>query len=156
VDDLEARKEESTANETVVEKINDSNNNDDTIDNLVEDAAEISTGTATNEATYLTQNEQQIMSFSDDDYAVQLIGLRKEIDVKSFIAKYALTKMLYYKSSLAEQPWYIVILANYNTKEDASLARLNLSEDLRNNGPWVKSLKVIKVELSEAQQSFND
>ncbi|MFT5522008.1 MAG: septal ring-binding cell division protein DamX [Enterobacterales bacterium] len=123
---------------------------------MVEDIAEISTDASAIKESHLTQNEQRIMSFSDDDYAVQIIGLRQEKDVKSFIAKHSSTKMLYYKSTLAEKPWYIVILANYNTKEAAALARLKLSEDLRKNGPWVKSVKIIKNELSQAQQLFND
>lgn len=167
LEDNEARNEESTTNEVVVEKVvtqeesdsessSNSNNKDEVIvdavkDDAVKDDAEISINTAANEESHLTQNEQLIMSFSDDDYAVQLIGLRKENDVKSFIAKYSLTKMLYYKSSLGDKPWYIVILANYNTKEDASLARLKLSDDLRKHGPWIKSVKAIKNELSKAQ-----
>jgi len=115
----------------------------------------ISQDIAPREENLLTQDEQLIMSFSEEDYAVQLIGLRKESDVKSFITQHGLTKVLYYKSSLAEKPWYIVILANYNSKEDAILARLNLSDDLKKHGPWIKSLKAIKNELTNAQLLFN-
>ena len=106
----------------------------------------------TNINDHLTEAEQLILSFADEDYAIQVIGLRKESDIKSFVAQNSQPQMIYYKSSLAGKPWYIVILASYSSKSEASKARADLPEELNKYGPWIKSLKSIKSELTKAQQ----
>jgi len=104
----------------------------------------------------LTADEQLLMAEPDENFAVQIIGLSKESSVKLFLAKYDISNMLYYRSVLNGKPWFIITLVSYNKKEDAVAARANLPADLIEFGPWIKSIKIIKKEISIAQDSASE
>ena len=104
----------------------------------------------------LSAAEETLMSRDDSDYAVQIIGVSKEVTATSFIQKYSLPKMTYYRRSLNGKELFTVILAGFQNKADANKARTELSDELQKNGPWIKRLSIIKGEILEAHNLIKD
>ncbi|MCP3675613.1 MAG: AAA family ATPase [Gammaproteobacteria bacterium] len=107
-------------------------------------------------ANNMTEDEQYLISLPDNNYTVQLIGLSKESSIQAFIAKHNFKDVYYYRSSLNEKLWFIIVLKSYANKNDAASARANLPAELIKNGPWIKSLKTIKNEIRAAQELIRE
>ena len=98
-----------------------------------------------------SNDEKFLMSEPDTGFVVQLIGLSEDSAARAFIAKYNISTMRYYRSSLNSKPWYIIILGSYTSRDKAITARDKLPTDLVKYGPWIKQIKVIKKEISTAR-----
>ena len=100
-----------------------------------------------------TDDETELLSQPDSAFALQMIGLTKESSIKQFIEGYPDLTMRYYRSSLKGNPWHIVVLGSYASKQEAEAARAQLPAALRKNQPWAKSYRVIKAELKAAVEN---
>ncbi len=97
-------------------------------------------------------DEQFLLLQPDTNYVVQLIGLRKEASVKSYLDEFQLTGIRYYRSAYHAKPWFIVVMGNFVSIEEASVARSTLPPELIKQGPWLKQVKVIKNEIQQGRE----
>jgi septal ring-binding cell division protein DamX len=53
-------------------------------------------------------------------------------------------EIAYYKSTFKGKPWYQLLYGIYPTKQDARLAAEKLPENIRQAGPWIRSISAVQ------------
>lgn len=95
---------------------------------------------------------QMLLTIPSSRYALQLGAFQTQQDLKSFIGQYDLLgRVLVYQTVRGGAPWYMVLLGDYPSVVEARRTELQLSEGLRNLGPWAKSFSQIHKEISLVQ-----
>ena len=67
-----------------------------------------------------------------------------------FIEKHQLLKqkeIAYYESTFRGKPWFQLLYGLYPDRQAARLAANKLPENLRQAGPWIRSLAVVQKEI---------
>lgn len=98
----------------------------------------------------LQENEQHLLSANQSHYTLQLLGARKEANVKQFIQQHALTdKTYYFKSHLAGADWYVVVYGEYSSKEAAKAAMERMPSSVKQQKitPWVREFKSVQEDI---------
>ncbi len=74
-------------------------------------------------------------------YTLQLLGARKEENVKQFIQQHALQgKTTYFRTKRAGEDWYVVVYGNYASPIEAKAAIKTMPTSLKDQRPWVREM----------------
>lgn len=94
--------------------------------------------------------EQQLLSYPAENYTVQIMGSRSEDSVKRFVARElgALNRG-YFETRYQEQPWFVVVMGNFVSRDAASRALADLPGDIRELNPWVRSLTDVQSNIRQ-------
>lgn len=106
-------------------------------------------------------SESWVLSKSPSDWTIQLLAFSDEAKVKAFIEDNKLnsTKLdgarlnnsvAYFLEKSNGKALYKLIYGAYQTKKQADVARQNLHADLKQHGPWLRSLESVQM-LIKAQ-----
>ena len=85
-------------------------------------------------------------------YTLQLLGSRKEENVKKFIALYGLqNKAKYFRTRRAGQDWFVVVYGEYPSSTAAKAAIPEMPKSLKQAAlqPWVRELQGLREDLSQ-------
>jgi len=100
-------------------------------------------------ATYTAQ-EKTILSWSESEFTLQIVGLSGEKAALEFIAAQSNKKdLLLFKSIRQGKHWYVVVSGRYPDSSQARRAVKNLPESQQNAVPWPRDLKTIQKEIKE-------
>ncbi|OIQ25403.1 AAA family ATPase [uncultured Vibrio sp.] len=95
---------------------------------------------------------ESLLAFSPRSYTLQLAAMNSLSEVQEFIEQYALeNKVRVYPTVRNEIEWYIVTYENYPTIQIARDAVETLPEELRELGPWAKSMSQVHREIERAK-----
>ncbi len=94
--------------------------------------------------------EQQLLSYPAENYTVQIMGSRSEDSVKRFVARElgALNRG-YFETRYQEQPWFVVVMGNFVSRDAASRALADLPGEIRELNPWVRSLTDVQSNIRQ-------
>jgi len=99
---------------------------------------------------HLENPEQSLLKAPANHYTLQLLGARKEENIKQFIAAHALKENVYtFKTQLSGKDWFVVVYGDYPTKQAAIEAAHHLPRSLKqeNLKPWAREFKSVQAEI---------
>ncbi len=81
--------------------------------------------------TAASEFEQTLLSYPAENFTVQIMGSRSEDNVKNFVAR-ELGALIrgYFESRYQEQPWFVVVMGNFVSREAATRALGDLPGDI--------------------------
>ena len=104
--------------------------------------------TTTKQAGILT-NSARLLAIEASHFTLQLSSMNSKESLQQFVIKYNLPREgLYIYKTNSDQPRYIVIYGEYESKQVAEMASKNLPDFLADISPWVKKYQVVHQELS--------
>ena len=105
-----------------------------------------------NTSTDVYSNEAYYQNIAQG-YVIQLASFDKLTGFNSFLSTYKKNRLYGYTRGLNNKVSYIVTTQVYNTNSQAKSAINELSQELRQRGPWVKSIQAVNNEINLYQQS---
>tara|TARA_R110002110_G_scaffold271566_3_gene487035 strand:- start:58107 stop:59543 length:1437 start_codon:yes stop_codon:yes gene_type:complete len=110
------------------------------------------TKTAASSSPY-TSGEQYLLSTKSSRYTLQLMGGTSEAGVKQFMKKNQLEDKAYtYRKDVNGQPWYVVVLGDYQSRQEANQAAQQLPATVKQTvKPWVRKIGSIQSEIKAGQ-----
>lgn len=86
-------------------------------------------------------NKSWINKQPSSNWTIQLLAFKDESKVKNFIDDYDLnSKAAYFIENKDGIKWYKLIYGSYDSKDKASFSRQNLSKELQEFGPWLRTI----------------
>ncbi|MCR8922413.1 SPOR domain-containing protein [Dasania sp. GY-MA-18] len=96
----------------------------------------------------IAAKEQRLLDMPSSAYMLQLLGTRKEQSAKDFSSPYqGQLPITYLTTTLKGQPWYVVLVGPYDSREQALAAIKRLPAALQRQKPWARSLSGIQAEI---------
>ena len=93
----------------------------------------------------LMAHEDWLMSLPSEAYTLQLLAGRNEQAIRGFLEKHqALGDLAYFRAQRGDQDWFVVVQGSYDTAQQAESSIMHLPEQIRNSGPWVRSVGSIQ------------
>jgi len=97
---------------------------------------------------------EQLLQASPRNYAVQLIASHSEANISEFLAQLDGEHPAgYFETRYQDKPWFVVVLAPFDDREQATRAIASLPEKLRSNEPWARSVAGIQTDIRELLDS---
>lgn len=97
-----------------------------------------------------SEQENTILSWSDAEFTLQLVGLSSEKAVHEFIAAQPNKKdLLVFKSLRQGKDWFVVVTGRYPSSAKARQAIQLLPESQKKAAPWPREIKVIQREIKQ-------
>ncbi len=93
------------------------------------------------------RREKWLLAQDGNSYTVQIIGVSNEKSLLDFIRNNELlkqNKIAYYESTFRGKPWFQLLYGLYSDKQAARLAADNLPENIRQAGPWIRSVAAVQ------------
>lgn len=101
-------------------------------------------------ATELTADERELLSWSNKQFALQLLGAGSSATVAKFMRQSTdATKLYAYQTELNGRPWFIVVSGPYASRNAATAAAETLPPALRNQKPWPRAMKNIHADIKQ-------
>lgn len=101
----------------------------------------------------LSSDEEVLMSWSESDYTLQLLGVSTEKAAKDFIASQLNQEdLLMFKTTRQGKDWFVVVAGRYANSAAAKEAISNLPREQASAGPWPREIKVIQQEIAERRK----
>jgi len=98
----------------------------------------------------ISEFENQLLGYPANNFAVQLLGSRSEVNVKEFVAdKQVADSHGYFETRFQSQPWYVVVFGNFDDRGTAAQAIQQLPESLRSLQPWVRPINGIQADIRQ-------
>ena len=99
-----------------------------------------------------TAQEKIILSWSETEFTLQIVGLSSEKSALEFIANQSNKKdLLLFKSIRQGKDWYVVVSGHYPNAATARQAAKSLPESQLKATPWPRDLKTIHREISNSK-----
>lgn len=96
--------------------------------------------------------EQQLLASPGDHYTVQIMGSRSEDSVKRFVAReLGALNHGYFETRYQNQPWYVVVMGEFVSREAANRALSDLPSTIRELDPWIRNLADIQSDIREVR-----
>lgn len=90
-------------------------------------------------------DKQGLFSYSDRAWAIQLIALQTEEEVKSFVADHSLDQPSSIRIRSQGSDWFVLILGVYDDREEANQAAQSWADRYQpSSKPWVRPLGPLK------------
>jgi hypothetical protein len=96
----------------------------------------------------LSKEEEHLLSVDKSYYTLQLVGARKEQNVKQFIEKHALQEAQYYHTKLSGKDWYVVVVGEYPSIEEAKAAAREFPPTVAAQ-PWIRDFASIHSDIKK-------
>lgn len=94
--------------------------------------------------------EQRLLSFSPNQYMLQVLGARSEKSARGFVKDYVgVISITYFETTLSGKPWFVVVVGPYDSKKLASDSIAQLPPSLKKQKPWAKSLSSIQDQIRQ-------
>lgn len=101
-------------------------------------------------------DNQWFMSQSDTQTVIQLTGVSNAAVLETYLVEHQLKSTTrIYQSTRNGNPWYVVTTGPFANRNDAQQAIAQLSAPLRASQPWVKSIRTIQSEITNAKKDAN-
>ncbi len=111
-------------------------------------AVEFSTSKNTTASEGLSEQEKAIMSWSESEYTLQLVGLSSEKSAREYIAAQPNKKdLVLFRGKRQGNDWFVVVTGRYPSSAKARQAAQLLPEGQRSASPWPREVKVIQGEI---------
>ncbi len=95
--------------------------------------------------------EEDLLSWPDRGYTLQLLGARQLETAKGFIADQQNPAAFHAFSTLYKgKPWHVVVIGRYGSRKEASAAVLELPKSLQQLKPWARSIQSVKADIRKA------
>ena len=95
------------------------------------------------ESIYLT--EEWIANKRPTNWTIQILAFKDQSKVHEFIDRHGLNDLASYFIETSESGvFYKLIYGSYQSKEDAEQARDNLSVELKEHGPWLRTIASVQ------------
>ena len=95
---------------------------------------------------YLT--EQWIAQKKPSNWTIQILAFEEKEKVHQFIDLHQLNATAsYFAESTQDKVLYKLIYGSYQTKQEAERARDNLSNELKQHGPWLRTIASVQAQL---------
>lgn len=101
-------------------------------------------------ANSLSEQRARIMSFSANQFTVQLLGASSRSNVEAFVQRNSASPLYWFETQNQGRPWYVVILGNYPTRAAAQSASTGLSGELGRLQPWVRSMGAVQNDVQSS------
>lgn len=104
----------------------------------------------------LTEEETYLLSLDSNRYTLQLVGARNENNVKHFMTQHGLEyQASYFKTKLSGKDWFVVVLGDFATEQEAKEAVSLLPASLANAPlqPWVRKISAIQADIQKADHT---
>jgi len=96
---------------------------------------------------------KEVLKLPSDHYSLQVLGARLETTLEAFIVDKNITQPLYaIKLDRGGQPWYMLLVGDYESASKAQSAISSLPIALRNQQPWARP--VLKIQ-QQIRNKFN-
>jgi type II secretory pathway predicted ATPase ExeA len=96
-----------------------------------------------------SHQEQELLKLNPNHFILQLVGLSQESAVLKFIKSNNLEgQAFYYRTSLKNKPWYVVVYGNYASQALANDAIQNLPDKLRQLHPYPHKIAAIQKSIN--------
>ncbi len=99
-----------------------------------------------------TSDERVLVEASDTSFVIQLFASYSMKNARAFVAQYKSmpTELQVYQTSYKSKPWFVVVSGPYSSKQVAANQAKKLPSTLRQQNPWVRSIKPIQLLLRDA------
>lgn len=92
--------------------------------------------------------EDELLSWPDQGYTLQVMGARSESSVREFIKAQAQPQRFYYfRTQYKGAPWHVVVYGQYADRKAALNAAAALPASLRQMRPWARSIAGVKADI---------
>ena len=92
--------------------------------------------------------ERQLLAAPANHYTVQIMGSRSETNVQEFSSqKLSAFNSGYFETRYQEDPWYVVVVGTYASRDEASAALVGLPAAIREMEPWIRNLGDIQASI---------
>ena len=98
------------------------------------------------------QREKWLLSQDGTTYTIQIIGVSSEKSMLDFIKRNGMLKqneISYYESTFRGKPWFQLLYGIYPDKQTAQLAANKLPENIRQAGPWIRSIAAVQKAIED-------
>lgn len=97
-----------------------------------------------------TADEEKILSWSANQFTIQLLGVSSLKAAKEFVSAQSNARdLLIFKTRRAGKDWFVVITGHYASNAQARSAINQLPGVQREAGPWPRQIKVIQDEIRQ-------
>lgn len=97
-----------------------------------------------------SSSERRVLAMKSSHMLLQLLGTRSEQSAKQFVQQHSRSgSMFYLPLSLKGDPWYIVLMGDYPSRDAAILARNALPAVLQRQKPWLRSVEGVQAEIQK-------
>lgn len=97
----------------------------------------------------LSKEEEYLLSIDKQYYTLQLVGARNEKSIQQFIQKHQLEEHAYsYHTKLSGKDWYVVVLGEYATMDEAKAAAADLPSHIAAK-PWIREFNSIHSDIKK-------
>ena len=98
----------------------------------------------------ISKFENKLLGYPANNFTVQLLGSRSEVNVKEFVADRQVADTHgYFETRHQSQPWYVVVFGNFDDRSTAAQAIQQLPESLRSLQPWVRPMNGIQADIRQ-------
>ena len=98
-------------------------------------------------------NAEQLLSWPDNGFTLQMLGARSEESVIRFIQSQAQPQRFYRFVTLHQDaPWHVVVYGQYPTRAAATEAVRSLPAELRDRNPWARTISSVKEDIRKIDQ----
>ena len=98
-------------------------------------------------------NAEQLLSWPDNGFTLQMLGARSEESVIRFINSQAQPQRFYRFVTLHQDaPWHVVVYGQYPTRAAATEAVRSLPAELRDRNPWARTISSVKEDIRKIDQ----
>ncbi len=97
----------------------------------------------------LSTVEEHLLSVNKKYYTLQLVGARNEKSLRQFVQKNELEEHAYiYRTKLSGKDWYVVVLGEYATMDEAKVAATSIPEQIAAK-PWIREFTSIHSDIKK-------
>ena len=94
--------------------------------------------------------EKSLLEYPGSSYTVQIVGSHSETNVQRFIEEQLVSSQRgYFETRFQEEPWFVVVLGQFENHSDATKAIEELPGPLRSLQPWIRSIADIQSDIRE-------
>ena len=96
----------------------------------------------------------RLLEESPENFAVQLVASHSEANISEFVAKLAADQSAgYFETRFQDKPWFVAVLAAFDSRDQATQAIASIPAGLRTNEPWIRSMAGIQTGIRELLDS---
>ncbi|WP_223869145.1 SPOR domain-containing protein [Candidatus Enterovibrio escicola] len=90
-----------------------------------------------------------LLMIPDSRYAIQLAAVQSKATVHNFLQQYEIKdRAMIYETVRNGEIWFIVLIGDYSSVNEARQAEMQLSENVQRLNPWIKSFSQIHREIN--------
>lgn len=105
---------------------------------------------ATEKLPSYSNDETALLALNPEHFTLQVLAAESKSGVEAFIRANSTAPLRSYQTKRAGKPWYVVVLGDYPSAEDAKRATQKLPKNLQKAGPWPRKLASVQQQIKES------